>query len=160
MIQIKEVIHPDEFEKGKNIFREYAQELPIDLSFQDFEKELKDIEKQYSRPEGVLFIAYDGEGKTVGCFGIRKWAESICELKRMYINKSYRKKGIGKRFMSKSIEEAKALGYEKMRLDTLPSMHSAIKLYQKYGFYEIEPYRFNPIQGTKYFEVNLSLHSL
>ncbi|MEL7120061.1 MAG: GNAT family N-acetyltransferase, partial [Bacteroidota bacterium] len=129
-------------------------------SFQDFEKELENIESQYSRPEGILYIAYDEKGKAMGCFGIRKWAESICELKRMYINKAYRKQGFGSTFMSKSLEVAKELGYEKMRLDTLPTMHSAIQLYEKYGFYEIEPYRFNPIGGTKYFENNLSLHSL
>ena len=81
--------------------------------------------------------------------------DAISELKRMYVNKNYRGQGLGKRLLIKSIEVGKELGYKKMRLDTLPTMKAAIGLYKKMGFYEIPAYRFNPIEGTKYFEMAL-----
>ena len=74
----------------------------------------------------------------------------------MYLKASVRGMGIGKLLLTKAIKAGKELGYNTMRLDTLPSMQSAIGLYQKMGFYEIPPYRFNPIAGTKYFEIQLN----
>ncbi|WP_055397583.1 GNAT family N-acetyltransferase [Flagellimonas eckloniae] len=126
------------------------------MEFQNFTNEIQNIEVQYSRPKGIIFIARNDENLPLGCFGIRVLEDSICELKRMFLKKEARGLGLGKQMLEKAIEAAKELGYQKMRLDTLPTMNAAIGLYKKVGFYEIEPYRFNPIQGTKYFE--LSLH--
>ena len=92
---------------------------------------------------------------TLGCFGIRRFEGTVCELKRMYLKKEVRGFGIGRLMLGKSFELGKELGYQKMRLDTLPTMKSAIALYNLMGFYEIEPYRFNPIKGAKFFEINL-----
>ena len=100
-------------------------------------------------------MVYTNKDFPSGCFGVRKLTESICELKRMYLKPEIQGLGIGTILMERSFKFAKELGYEKMRLDTLDTMHAAIALYTKMGFYEIEPYRFNPLKGAKYFEVDL-----
>ena len=155
MIELVEAKSDTAYQTAIQLFREYASQINVDLSFQNFDRELEEIEQQYSRPNGVVFIVYDIDKKAVGCFGIRKFADSICELKRMYLKKEVQGMGIGRQLMVKAIEVGKELNYKKMRLDTLPSMEVAIGLYKKMGFYEIEPYRYNPIEGTKYFEIQL-----
>lgn len=155
IVELIEATSSEDFEIAILLFKEYASQLPIDLEFQNFSEEIKHIESQYARPKGVLFIARDKEGKELGCFGIRALEGSICELKRMYVKPEARGLGIGKLMLEKSLEIGKELGYQKMRLDTLPTMHKAICLYEKVGFYAIEPYRFNPVNGTKYFQIDL-----
>lgn len=144
------------FFKAKQIFLEYAESLQIDLCFQNFENELTEINIQYSKPSGGLFLIIDNEtGESIGCVGIRKFKNRIAELKRMYIKDSCRNKGLGKELLNRAIELAGDLGYEKIYLDTLDSMKTAISLYKKKGFIEIEPYRYNPYENVKYFELRL-----
>ena len=155
MVKFLEAKSEKEYKIATKLFREYALQIGIDLSFQKFENEILEIEKQYSRPNGQLIIAYDKAENPIGCFGVRKFADSICELKRMYLRKDVRGKGNGKKLLVKAVEVGKELNYKKMRLDTLPTMKSAIELYKKMGFHEINPYRVNPIEGAKYFEIQL-----
>ena len=155
MIELTEAKSKEEFKTGVDLFQEYATQLGVDLEFQNFREETHNIETQYSRPDGALFIAYNDQKKVMGCFGVRSLEQSICELKRMYLRKEARGMGIGKQLLIKSLEVGKELGFKKMRLDTLPTMESAIGLYIKMGFCEIDPYRYNPIDGTKYFEIAL-----
>lgn len=155
MIELTEAKSKEEFKTGVDLFQEYATQLGVDLEFQNFREETHNIETQYSRPDGALFIADNDLKKVMGCFGVRSLEQSICELKRMYLRKEARGMGIGKQLLIKSLEVGKELGFKKMRLDTLPTMESAIGLYIKMGFCEIDPYRYNPIDGTKYFEIAL-----
>ena len=155
MHDLKEATTKEEFEIAKQLFEAYAKELKLDLSFQNFSQELKEIDLQYTKPQGGLFIAYDKNEKPVGCFGVREINDSICELKRMFIKMEYRGRGLGRAMMRKAIENAMYLGYQKMRLDTLASMKEAIGLYMSFGFYEIPAYRYNPIEGARYFEIDL-----
>ena len=155
-MELKEAKSFEEYQLVAELFKEYAAQIGHDLAFQNFNEELQKIESHYSPPGGSIFIAYNEEGTPVGCFGIRKLDSSICELKRTYLKKEFRGLGIGNLLLRKAIEVARELGYQKMRLDTLPTMDSAIKLYEKTGFYKIEPYRFNPIEGALYYEFKLS----
>ena len=155
MTELTEAKSDKEYKTAIQLFKEYASQIGVDLEFQNFSKEIENIQNQYSRPKGVIFIASHNKIKNMGCFGIRELENAICELKSMYLKKEARGRGIGKMMLEKSIEVGKELGYKRMRLDTLPTMHSAIGLYEKMGFYEIQSYRFNPIEGTKYFEINL-----
>ncbi|MEM6629810.1 MAG: GNAT family N-acetyltransferase [Bacteroidota bacterium] len=155
-VSIQEARTPKAYEMGKVLFEEYARELQVDLSFQNFEEEMERIQEQYGKPSGCLYIVFGEKEEPVGCFGIRKWDGKVCELKRMYIHTRYRGYGLGKRLLKKSIVVGRQLGYQTMRLDTLPTMNSAISLYKSVGFYEIDPYRYNPIEGTKYFERQLT----
>lgn len=153
-VTIVEAKHPEDYAMATALFREYAETIAIDLSFQGFDEEIMDIQKQYSRPHGTLLMVYRA-GKPMGCAGIRRLEGSICELKRMYVKGALRGQGIGELLLHKSIALANELHYKKIRLDTLGSMKAAIRLYTKAGFKEIAPYRFNPLPGTKYFELTL-----
>lgn len=138
-----------EFEDGKILFQQYAQSLHFDLGFQQFDKELDTIATKYNTPEGALILAYDAE-KPIACIAVRRLEEQVAELKRMFVNPAYRGRQLGQRLLAEALAEAKNLQYWSIRLDTVPDMQSAIKLYQAFGFVEIEPYRYNPMPGAIY----------
>jgi ribosomal protein S18 acetylase RimI-like enzyme len=140
-----------EFEQGKQLFKEYVASLGVDLSFQDVEKEFQTIQQQYNQPAGALLLAYMG-AVAIGCAGIRKIDDTTAELKRMYVQDAYRGYGVGVQLLERSIQMAAALGYKKIRLDTLQNMTKAQALYRSFGFYEIPSYRFNPLEGAIYME--------
>ncbi len=138
----------------RRFFIEYNDSLGIDLSFQDFEKELRELPGDYVPPNGRLLLAvYDKH--VAGCVGLRKIAERICEMKRLYVKPGFRGKGISRKLAVTVIEEARKIGYVSMRLDTLPWMEEAIALYRSLGFKSIEPYRYNPIKGAVFIELVL-----
>ncbi len=140
-----------EFEDGKILFQQYAQSLAFDLSFQQFDKELDTIATKYNAPEGALLLAYDAD-KPIACIAVRRLEVGVAELKRMFVDPAYRGHQLGQRLLAGALAEAKALHYLSIRLDTVPDMQSAIKLYQAFGFVEIEPYRYNPMPGAIYME--------
>lgn len=141
-------------QKVKELFREYEQSLEIDLCFQNFEDELRTLPGKYAPPEGALLLARL-DGQAVGCIALRKHAENICEMKRLYVKNCCRGMGLGRKLAVMIIEEAKRLGYAYIRLDTLSTMQSALRLYESLGFYDIDPYIYNPIPGARYLELNL-----
>lgn len=139
------------FEDGKNLFREYAASLPIDLCFQGFEGELETVHEQYGPPSGALVLAYAGE-RAVGCVGLRSKGAAIAELKRMYVRPAFRGHQLGRRLLHRSVLMARDLGYEKLRLDTLASMTGARRLYEAFGFEVIPAYYANPHADAIYLE--------
>lgn len=142
------------FSRGRELFREYAEALGVDLSFQDIGSELAHIDRQYNQPSGALLLALDG-AVAIGCAGIRKLDDDTAELKRMYVQDAYRGYRVGAQLLEHSIRIAEELGYKKIRLDTLKDMTKAQELYRSFGFYEIPSYRFNPLEGTIYMEKEL-----
>lgn len=138
----------------RKLFLEYARSLEIDLDFQDFETELNTLPGKYQPPDGALILALV-EGKEAGCIALRKISKDICEMKRLYVRDEYRGLGLGKKLVGMIIDEAVNKNYQYMRLDTLPTMKSAQSLYLSFGFYDIEPYVYNPIQGTRFMELKL-----
>ncbi|MDT5158423.1 MAG: hypothetical protein QOC61_2176 [Acidobacteriota bacterium] len=143
-------------EEARGLFNEYAGTTGIDLCFQNFEQELASLPGDYAPPTGRLIVAYSEDG-VAGCVALRKIDESLCEMKRLYVRPAFRGTGLGRTLAETVIREASEIGYERMRLDTLPVMGAAIALYRSLGFREIEPYRFNPIEGALYMELDLSL---
>lgn len=150
-INYKIALSNHDFNEGKDLFKQYADSLNIDLSFQDFDNELKTIRQQYNQPKGALILVYFDE-KSIGCAGIRELSTDIAELKRMFILPEYRGHKIGKKLLEYSFETAQKLNYNKIRLDTLPDMIQAQNLYRSLGFYEINSYRYNPVAGTVFME--------
>jgi len=136
---------PADAEAIRALFRDYADALDVDLSFQGFEAEVADPFAVY---EAVLLA--DG-----GCVALRRVDDETCELKRLYVRESARGSGLGRRLAEAAIAEARRRGYRRLVLDTLPSMTAARALYASLGFREIEAYRFNPVHGTTYFELTL-----
>jgi ribosomal protein S18 acetylase RimI-like enzyme len=126
----------------------------VNLDFQNFDEELLHFETKYAPPSGGFLLArHDGE--FVACGAFRRFSDSDCEMKRLYVRPGGRKLGIGRQLARALIAEAKTLGYRHMLLDTLPTMQSAQALYQSLGFVPTEPYRFNPIEGSAYLKLDL-----
>lgn len=154
-MNIKVISAINQLDEIRQLFREYANSLEIDLCFQDFEEELKSLPGKYSEPDGRLYIAYLDD-KVVGCIALRRYDDIRAELKRLFVRNGYRGLGISKRLIQRIIQDALDIGYHSILLDTLDTMKPAISLYTSIGFKEIESYYDNPIEGAKYFELDLT----
>lgn len=143
-----------EWDAVRTLFQEYSASLSTDLEFQDFARELASLPGDYSPLDGRLLLAARG-GSLAGCVALRKLSAEICEMKRLYIRPDFRRGGVGRALVEAILAEARAIGYRKMRLDTLPSMIEAISLYRSMGFTEIAPYRPNPVPGALFLERDL-----
>jgi len=153
-IEIKEAQNAEDFLAAQELILEYVKWLGIDLSFQDFDKEMETIQTTYGHPDGGLCIALRNH-KGVGVAGIKRFNARECEVKRMFVQPDSRGFGIGKRLLTACIEIAKKLNYDTIKLDTADFMKPAIKLYTDHGFVEIPAYRHNPYEKAMYFELNL-----
>ena len=133
------------------MLREYEAWLEVDLCFQGFERELAELPGDYVPPRGRLLIV---EG--AGCVALRALDEETCEMKRLFVRASHRGSGLGRRLILAIVEEARVIGYRRVRLDTLPKMDGAQRLYEALGFRDIEAYRENPVAGARFMELVLT----
>ena len=154
MLTVEEVSSGEELREVRSLFLEYAESLGIDLCFQGFEQELRTLPGKYARPGGRLLLAR-WKDQVAGCIAVREIGPGVCEMKRLYVRPAYRALGIGRALILRCIGEARTAGYEAMRLDSLPSMTSALALYRELGFQEIPPYRENPVDGAVFLELQL-----
>jgi putative acetyltransferase len=149
---------PEELAVTREIFREYAQSLDIDLGFQGFEEELAELPGEYGDPRGDLVLALV-EGSVAGCCALRPMDDvdysNACEMKRLYVRKAFRGFGLGRQLVDYTMASAIRLGYDCILLDTLDSMESARALYADFGFEEIPPYYHNPVAGTHYLKADV-----
>jgi putative acetyltransferase len=154
VIDIRPAEDDEAVSQARVLFKEYASSLGATLSFQDFARELAELPGSYAAPWGALLVAHC-DGRLAGCVALRPVAEGTCEMKRLYVRHPFRGKGVGRRLAVAVIERAHELGYQRMRLDTLPWMHEAIELYRALGFREIESYHANPVAGAVFMELAL-----
>ncbi len=142
----------------REIFREYAAGLGVDLCFQNFEAELAGLPGEYAAPAGHLLLALV-DGAIAGCGGFRALTDSdhanACEMKRLYVRPAFRRFGLGRRLAEALMDEARRCGYSVMLLDTLDDMEAARELYASLGFVETAPYYYNPIPGAHYLRAPL-----
>lgn len=145
---------PEDLAIVKNIFREYAEDLGFDLGFQNFEQELSSLPGKYRSPKGCLLLAWH-EQQVVGCVAFRPIDDQICEMKRLFVKPGLRSLKFGRQLVEAICHRAREQGYRKMLLDTLPSMHAAIKIYESLGFKPVEPYVFNPMENAMFLGLDL-----
>jgi GNAT superfamily N-acetyltransferase len=154
MFQIEEAGERD-LDEVRTAFREYANWLGVNLAFQgDFEQELAKLPGAYAPPAGRLLVARSG-ADLAGTVALRPLGEGICEMKRLFVRDPYRRQGLGRGLVDRILDEARKIGYERMRLDTLASMIEAVTLYKSTGFQVIPAYYHNPLPDVVYFELRL-----
>jgi len=139
---------------ARRLMKAYADSLGLDLSFQNFEHELDNLESEYASPSAAFILAVEN-GEFVGCAGLRRFDEGAGEIKRLYLEADARGRGIGRVLAKAIVDAARQIGYERLLLDTLPSMTAAQSLYLSLGFKPVDAYRFNPVAGTMYLELRL-----
>ncbi|MFZ1009497.1 MAG: GNAT family N-acetyltransferase [Candidatus Sulfotelmatobacter sp.] len=146
---------PEQIAQARELFLEYAQSRGFSLCFQNFDKELAELPGDYIPPAGRLLLA-EFEGQLAACVALHKLDSGICEMKRLYLRPQFRGKGVGRTLAERIIAEARHIGYQRMRLDTVePVMKDAVAMYRKLGFREIAPYCSNPMAGAIYMELEL-----
>ena len=154
-IEIRQADTDSDITAARGIFREYEAWLGLDLCFQGFEDELKNLPGKYSSPSGRLYLAYV-DGELAGCIALRKLEDGVCEMKRLFVREEFRGRRLGQMLIERLIADARDIGYERMRLDTFPpKMGKAVRLYESYGFREIAPYYDNPNEGVLFMELSL-----
>ncbi len=154
MIQIISAQTEDHYQNARNLFMRYVDSLGLDLEFQGFSQELATLPGNYAPPEGCILLAEDC-GHFVGCVALRPLEEKICEMKRLFVRSDYRGRGIGRMLACSVMDRACEIGYEKMRLDTIATMKEARTLYYSLEFRNIKAYRYNPLDGPSYMELEL-----
>ena len=155
MLAIIQAETPDEIEQARALFREYEAWLGLDLCFQGFEEELRDLPGKYAPSAGRLYLAFSGD-QLAGCIAMRKLEEDVCEMKRLFVRDQFRGQKIGMHLIEKLIDEARKERYSKMYLDTFPpKMGKAVSLYESHGFRPIPPYYENPHDGVLFMELKL-----
>jgi GNAT superfamily N-acetyltransferase len=149
---------PQRLQAARELFREYAAGLSVDLCFQNFEQELASLPGAYAPPGGVLLLAY-ADDTLAGCGAMRALADvdpaNACEMKRLFVRRAFRRFGLGRLLAQALMDHAASAGYSAMLLDTLDEMESARELYATLGFQEVPPYYYNPIPGAHYLKVKL-----
>ncbi len=144
----------EDYAQAKGLFEAYQNFLGIDLSFQGFAAEVNSLSTIYGPPRGALLLARV-QMDPVGCVGLRDLGDDIAEMKRMYVLPLFQGQGIGKALTIRFMAAAKLLGYDAIRLDTIPRLETAVGLYRRMGFREIEAYRHNPDPTALFLELKL-----
>lgn len=144
----------EDWRQARRLVEEYASSLKLDLSFQNFAEEVEQLSAEYGPPKGAFLLAEMG-GALVGCVGVRPFSESVGEVKRLYVVPRARGHRIGQALVQGIVAAATQVGYERVVLDTLPSMQEAQSLYRSLGFRTAAPYRWNPIPGATFLELAL-----
>jgi len=139
----------------RTLFREYEQFLGVDLCFQGFAEELATLPGRYASPSGRLLLAMEGTD-AAGCVALRPLEDGVCEMKRLFVRPAYRGQGLGYRLAMHIVNEATAMGYAVMRLDTLDTLERAMRIYETLGFQRCTPYYANPLPGVVYWQRALS----
>jgi len=147
-----------ELDAVRELFGEYQRGLGVDLGFQGFAKELASLPGRYAPPGGRLLLALEGT-EAAGCVALRALEDEVCEMKRLFVRPAFRRQGLGLRLAMQIINEATALGYAIMRLDTLDTLDSAMRMYAGLGFQRRMPYYANPLPGVVYWERALQCSS-
>src|SRR5437588_3728973 len=141
--------NPVRIEAVRELFEEYAASLSFNLCFQSFEEELARLPGEYAPWSGMLLLGLVDD-QPAGCVALHRLdgemagdedglgSPNVCEMKRLFVRPQFRGCGLGQQLVDAVLKVASAIGYRRMRLDTIPNeMSTAVELYRKLGFVEI-----------------------
>jgi putative acetyltransferase len=153
-MEIRQATVKEDIETARALFREYAAWLRVDLCFQNFAEELASLPGLYAPPRGRLLVAWR-DGEAMGCVALRPLDDSLCEMKRLFVRPAFRRQKVGVRLAERVIADARTIGYSRIVLDTLPSMKTASRLYERLGFLQRSAYYETPLQDTVFMELKM-----
>ncbi len=154
-VTISQAQNSESLDQVRRLFREYADWLGGDICFTQLDRELAELPGEYAPPDGRLYLASTGDQGIVGCIALRRLNESTGELKRLYVRPNGRGHGIGRKLTEMVVSQARLIGYQGIRLDTLPTLREAIHLYESFGFRQIDPPPDAPLAGEVYYQLSL-----
>lgn len=154
MLELVRPDSPELWRVARALVEEYAAQLNVDLAFQDFQHEIEGLAREYGAPDGCFLLARQSAA-FVGCGGVRRFSESACEMKRLYVVPAMRGGRVGRAITDALVNHAREAGYQTMLLDTLPSMTSAQGLYRALGYLPTSAYRYNPVPGASFLSLTL-----
>jgi ribosomal protein S18 acetylase RimI-like enzyme len=146
---------PDELAIARHLLTAYSQTPGVTECVAGFDAELAALPGRYAEAEGGALLLAFLHGEAVGCGAYRRLPQGSCEMKRLFSRPEWRGCGAGRALAVALMEAARAAGYRRMRLETLPAMHAAIGLYRSLGFREIERYEEATPGHALFFEVAL-----
>lgn len=153
---VEQAAAPAQWAEVDQLIRAYLAELPFEIDFQDLDRELAELPREYGPPGGAALLARAADGgAAIGVVGVRRFAAGDAELKRMYVHPAARGSGAGRALAIGAVEVARGLGYQRLLLDTVAWMEAAIATYEALGFEECEPYRHNPLPEARFFALDL-----
>ncbi len=104
-------------------------------------RRLRSVSAVYQAEGARYFVLRDlrQDGKIVGGAGIGPLhglspLEGLGEVRDLVLDKDWRGQGLGGRLLKRCVEEARALGYKRLYLETTPEMEKAQKLFLRFGF--------------------------
>jgi GNAT superfamily N-acetyltransferase len=156
-LSVQEVTTIEDLATVRTLLKEYWTSIGFDLATFDFGAELDELPGRYAPPEGRLALAILS-GDAVGCIALRRLDGDSCEMKRLFVRASARGSGVAVTLIQWLFSEARSQGYSRMLADTLPTMHAALRLYERFGFKRIDSYSPTPTPGAIYLEKNLRSH--
>ena len=106
--------------------------LAVDLAFQNYDQELATLPGKYAPPYGRLLLAYYS-GQLAACVALRPFNENQAEIKRLFVRPLFRRMGIARALLEKIVQEAAAIGYSQVILDTQTTLSGSVELYKKNG---------------------------
>lgn len=154
MIDLVVVTEGARLQEIRDLLREYAAWVGLDLSFQGFDEELAALPGEYVAPRGTLLLGLV-DGRAAGCVAVRAWEGETCEMKRLYVSSEARGSGLGRALAARAIAWSREAGYRRMLLDTLPAMTVAQRMYERIGFRDVAAYRANPVPGARFLALDL-----
>jgi GNAT superfamily N-acetyltransferase len=155
IIELRSACLPDDLPPARQLFRAYAENPEFHLCFQNFEDELATLPGNYAAPMGRLILAWAGD-QAIGCVALRPVDATTAEMKRLYVQLNQRGQHLGRRLAERICREAREAGYQRICLETLPAMTSALPLYETMGFKPVKPYVVNPLDSAIFLRLDLS----
>ena len=146
---------PEDFREARALLRAYEAGVGVDLCFEGFEEELRDMERIYGPAGGGEFLLLRAGGQTAGCVVLHDLGDGVCEMRRLFVRPSFRGCGLGRKCAEEGIRVVRKKGCDAVRLATLPSMREAISLYRSMGFAEISPCDETRAEGVLFMELRL-----